>query len=163
MKFKDIFEAKIKQEGDYHRGMSIAMHVLADFINRGDLDLDVTDIDLSGGSFIIYSEDEMDSIEYFFDIDISEHSYYKSGTYEDPPESGACEYDFINMRIEISHATGNEIETVYYGPDFTNFKKLSLSHDVKMDGEKLMYKTFDEQIQEMDADREPDYPEPDYD
>lgn len=157
MKFSDLFEAAVKGEGNFHEGMSIAMHILADFVNREDFDLDVLDIDLSGGSFAIYSDDDSYSLEYSFDIDISEHSYFRSGTYEDPPESGACEYDFTKMRIEILHATGNGIETIYKGPDFTDFMKLSLGEDGKMKGVDLMYRTFDDEIQELDSDREPDY------
>ena len=157
MKFSDLIESKIKSEGDFYQAKSIAMHVLAEFVNREDQELDVMDIDLGGGSFVIYSEDEAYSLTYSFDIDISEHSYFRSGTYDDPPESEPCMYNFENMKIEVEHATGNGIKTIYTGPDFTEFMKLPLSEDGKIKGMDLMYDTFDDEIQEMDREREIDY------
>ena len=62
MKFSDLIESKIKSEGDFFEAKSIAMHVLAEFVNREDHELDVMDIDLSGGEFVIYSEDEAYSL-----------------------------------------------------------------------------------------------------
>lgn len=146
---------------------SIMMHVMADWVEGG-MELGDSDVNLSEGWFTFNDSEERYFITYSFDVEVTAHSWFKSGTYDDPPEGENTEYHFEQMKLKIEESVDGKYVVIYDGPDFTNFEGTLLTTKTitnrngstsskKYYGSDFMYDMFDDEINELDSDRDPDW------
>ena len=105
-----------------------------------------SDYDIDGGWFVISLGDNWNYfLEYTFTIDVTSHSSYTPGTYEDPPEGEPTEFELgiTNMKLYVND------ELVYEGPDVTDFMNIKTQLG-KTTGEDVLYGHVDDKIQELD-------------
>lgn len=143
---------------------SIIMYVMASF-SDDPLFYD-EDIDLSQGSFSITDNAGEYLLYYEFDVKINSHGSYDPGDYETPPYYEGAEWEYKNMKLTIYDYTSGLEKIVYSGPDISDFENMKFTPKAKdyiLTGVDLIYRAFDDKINELIADDEPDYPEPDYD
>ena len=128
------------------RNMKIVNAIISSFKSKPKID--DSDYDIDGGWFVISLGGNFTYfLEYTFTVDITSHSSYTPGTYEDPPEGEATEFELgiTDMKLYVDD------ELVYEGPDVTDFLNIKTQLG-RTTGEDVLYNHVDDKIQEIDAD-----------
>jgi hypothetical protein len=136
---------------------SIIMYVMASF--DGPPDFDAYDINSEDGFFTIIDTEYKYELRYEFDLKIISAGYYRPGTYDDPPESEGPEYDFINMKLTITDIEDGNENVIYSGEDFSDFPSMKFAGNERrgpVSGAGIMYSYFDDAVNEIIGDNEPD-------
>jgi hypothetical protein len=137
---------------------SIVMYVMASF--DGPPVFDDHGIDSSGGYFTIIDREYKYELRYEFDLKIISAGYYRPGTYEDPPEGESAEYDFNDMKLTITDIEDGNDNVIYSGEDFSNFESMEFAGNERnrpTNGAGIMFSYFDDVVNDMAGDNEPDY------
>lgn len=170
MKFLDIIkEEELTVPDDVKK---FAFSILAHFIGQDQNDQSNSivdnDINLNDDSFFTicksaHDQDYSNVLEYTFESDVTQHSSYSSGSYDEPPD-----YDPAIIEIEIVKLTViRDDETIYEGPDFTNFMKLNVGerelrhktpgyHSIRT-GETFIWENFSDTLEDQEREQQEDY------
>lgn len=143
-----LHENETPSISDYHK--KVIKAVLTGFITRPVI-YD-SDYDLAGGYFIItLGKNDKYMVQYDFDVDITSHSSYDSGSWDEPPSGEPAEYDLTITKLTL-YIDGDE---AYEGPDITDFMNIKTKESTRygeLTGEDILRNHVDERIQELEAD-----------